>query len=605
MISVSSNILQSPTGPTSRTCPTKRHNIRGWLTKINDPANFTPTGDDHFAMELFYDQKLHDTIGTQRYNGNISSIRWQSKPPLGAANVELTGDKAYGFSYDKLNRLTGTSFYEVLEGKFQRTNAYQELINDYDLNGNIKKLKRQGKSYGSSTIIDNLTYTYTGNQVVGIDDAVIKGYDYDFFDNGHFYYISQTPEYLYDANGNLTQDLNKEILKITYNELNLPLTIDLTGNYKIEYKYDALGNKKCQMVSEGGRLFKTTDFIGNFVYENNYPAYHTFDEGRIVYKADSTYFAETYIKDHLGNIRVAYGNDGVKDGIRQVNAYYPFGMNMKELSANSSSTIHRNEYKYNGKMFQDELGLDWYDYGARFYDPVIGRWHSVDPLAEQYRRWSPYNYCMDNPIRFIDPDGMNVDEYELNIESGEVKNVGDSDVDVVHAVKPTANGSTERTGDNITLSGKSIEGIAKKGASIENKAAQVIGVSNPVDGDKLFNFVKEQTGENQEWSVIDYTENNNSKSLVTTSGLTGSDHIGGTLVEQKLAASNTTVTRADHNHPDIPTSHQSSTGDRDIRDQVLQKNPNASVNIHFKLSNSWTSRSIVHDDKNFHSGEFN
>ena len=392
-------------GSTVRQTVDYKFNIRGWLTKINDPANFTPTGEDHFAMELFYDQKLHDTIGTQRYNGNISSIRWQSKPPLGAANVELTGDKAYGFSYDKLNRLTGTSFYEVLEGKFQRTNAYQELINDYDLNGNIKKLKRQGKSYGSSTIIDNLTYTYTGNQVVGIDDAVIKGYDYDFFDNGHFYYISQTPEYLYDANGNLTQDLNKEILKITYNELNLPLTIDLTGNYKIEYKYDALGNKKCQMVSEGGRLFKTTDFIGNFVYENNYPAYHTFDEGRIVYKADSTYFAETYIKDHLGNIRVAYGNDGVKDGIRQVNAYYPFGMNMKELSANSSSTLHRNEYQYNGKMFQDELGLDWYDYGARFYDPVIGRWHSVDPKAADAPAWSPYRAFFCNPIRYSDPDG--------------------------------------------------------------------------------------------------------------------------------------------------------------------------------------------------------
>ncbi len=130
------------------------------------------------------------------------------------------------------------------------------------------------------------------------------------------------------------------------------------------------------------------------------------DEGGIVYKSDYSCFVETNLKDHLGNVRVVYGNDGLTNGIRQVNAYYPFGMQINNLSADDGLSKNMNEYKYKGKMFQDELGLNWLDYGARFYDPVIGRWHSMDPLAEVSRKWTPYNYCMDNPLIFIDPDGL-------------------------------------------------------------------------------------------------------------------------------------------------------------------------------------------------------
>ena len=134
------------------------------------------------------------------------------------------------------------------------------------------------------------------------------------------------------------------------------------------------------------------------------------DEGRIIYPpSGSPYSVEVYLKDHLGNIRVAFDNATGK--AKQVNAYYPFGMQIATLSSNSPTTTKPNEYLYNGKMFQDELGLNWYDYGARMYDPVVGRWWSVDPLAEVSRRWSPYVYCYNNPIRFIDPDGMRVDDY--------------------------------------------------------------------------------------------------------------------------------------------------------------------------------------------------
>ena len=85
------------------------------------------------------------------------------------------------------------------------------------------------------------------------------------------------------------------------------------------------------------------------------------------------------------------------------NEYYPFGLSTESYT---SDKVASQSYRYNGKELQDELGLDWYDYGARMYMADIGRWGAVDPLAELSRRWSPYTYVYDNPIRFIDPDGM-------------------------------------------------------------------------------------------------------------------------------------------------------------------------------------------------------
>ncbi|MFW6352167.1 MAG: RHS repeat domain-containing protein, partial [Bacteroidota bacterium] len=124
-------------------------------------------------------------------------------------------------------------------------------------------------------------------------------------------------------------------------------------------------------------------------------------EGRAV-KSGSSWDYEFNLKDHLGNVRavIRKGSNGLAELIQQKH-YYPFGMEMSQLNLGTGT----NKYLYNGKELQDDFELGWYDYGARFYDPELGRFHSVDPKSEEYFPQSPYAYAANNPILFIDRNG--------------------------------------------------------------------------------------------------------------------------------------------------------------------------------------------------------
>ncbi len=124
--------------------------------------------------------------------------------------------------------------------------------------------------------------------------------------------------------------------------------------------------------------------------------------------------------DHLGNIRLSY-KDADKDGaitqdeIVEEKNYYPFGLQHEGYNFAVNGSKHN--YGFGCKEEQDELGLGWIDITARNYDPALGRWMNIDPLADQMRRHSPYNYAFDSPLMFIDPDGMAPFDVVVNGES--------------------------------------------------------------------------------------------------------------------------------------------------------------------------------------------
>ena len=119
--------------------------------------------------------------------------------------------------------------------------------------------------------------------------------------------------------------------------------------------------------------------------------------------------------DHLGNTRLSYFHNGSGIEVLEENNYYPFGLKHDGYNVLNGNPAYK--YNYNGKELQEETGM--YDYGARFYMPDLGRWGVIDPMAEKHRRWSPYNYAVNNPIMFIDPDGRQVLSGDDAISFGE------------------------------------------------------------------------------------------------------------------------------------------------------------------------------------------
>ena len=227
-------------------------------------------------------------------------------------------------------------------------------------------------------------------------------------------------ERTYDANGNMTSNADSRISRISYDALNMPCRIDYIDGSHIDYTYAADGVKQrvdyylnpytsslpdddFGTACDSSLLVHTwREYAGNCVYVCDTLSMILINGGYITFDYTTHQpIYHYYLKDYLGNNRVTVS---LADGrIEEVNHYYPFGGLMGD-SRNATTQ----PYKYIGKELDRTHGLDWYDHGARHYDPVTGRWNTMDKMCEKYYDVSPYASCGDDPVNAVDPDGNDI-----------------------------------------------------------------------------------------------------------------------------------------------------------------------------------------------------
>jgi RHS repeat-associated protein len=352
-----------------------KYHIRGGLKSINADASGNLT-NNIFSYRLDYEEGA-----TGLFDGNIKKQYWKS-------NIDGK-ERSFDFLYDGDSRLKSGAYASTQAGESYSLNNVS-----FDGNGNITQLSRKGwRSNNTFGLVDSLKYTYntSSNKILKVDDLSnetasfkdVVGNDYDYWQDG-----------------SLKKDNNKEITQIDYNYLKLPQKINLTGSRWIEYEYDASGTKLKKTLSTG----KYTDYEEDEIYENGVLYQTSHDEGRIV---DGGY--EYDIKDHLGNTRISFKDNAGIPQILQVNHVGAWGESLENLTYTNTPKV--NNFTVSTYEKENDFGIGVFDAHARMYDPVTPRFWSQDAMSERFFHSSTYNFNNNNPLRFIDPDGMAPGDY--------------------------------------------------------------------------------------------------------------------------------------------------------------------------------------------------
>ena len=368
-------------------------------------------------MSLCHNRDLKIRLGNdrRRFGGDVSSMEWMS----GAG----TGTRSYDFAYDGLGRLVSADYGEYGDHVVGYGTSYS-----YDNMGNLLSLSREGDMTSSlKGIVDNLSMTYDGNMLASVSDSApapsVTG-SADFRDG-----VSEVVEYTYDRNGNMTSDLNRKVSLISYNRQNRPARMRHAGGTET-FTYLPDGTKRGRTVLGKDRSLSRTEYRGNLVCADDTLKYILFDGGLIAMDGASPEYL-FFLRDHLGSVRVVARPDG---NAVQVNHYYPYGMAFAGGGMSGNAGAHPVEggvsvaggsleiggetggmelarpgasqpYRFLGNELYTSNSLGLYDFSARMYDPALGRFLSVDPMAETCLNMTPFAYCGNNPIIRVDPEG--------------------------------------------------------------------------------------------------------------------------------------------------------------------------------------------------------
>lgn len=306
---------------------------------------------------------------------------------------KFTSKNIYSYEYDALGRLSSAAF--TRNNGTALTSTDFSTSYGYDLNSNITQISRNGliatNTYGE---IDNVSLSFSGNQLTSMTEeagTVLLENSLDIPEG-----IWENGDFEYDANGNQTRDMSRDIEDIQYDSCNRPVKVT-TADEEIDFLYSADGTKLAQIIPENDIR---RDYCGAFELCDGVLERVHVDNGFFT-AADSV--LHVYLRDIQGGVLAVYNTAGAQ--MEQIVETYPYGM---PHSSGTLSEVDVNRRWFGGKEFTAESGVNLYDFNARWLNPALAMFTTPDPLAFNTPDVSPYTFCAGDPVNYTDPTGKEV-----------------------------------------------------------------------------------------------------------------------------------------------------------------------------------------------------